>query len=100
MPSRMVLESKGLAVVSMLFACDCHSGMRLLGAGPESILAIVVMDSGLARFPRARRCAIAHRGMTTYPRFRGLAQTETIRLSACRVLRARRSVRPTPRCCA
>src|SRR5260370_24576805 len=30
-----------------------HSGMRPLGAGPESILTIVVMDSGLAlRAPR------------------------------------------------
>src|SRR6267154_1766224 len=35
-----------------------------LGAGPESILPVVVMDSGLARFARALRCAIAHRGMT------------------------------------
>jgi hypothetical protein len=25
-----------------------HSGMRLFGAGPESILTMVVMDSGLA----------------------------------------------------
>jgi len=33
------------------------------GAGPESILPIVVMDSGLARFACALRCAIAHRGM-------------------------------------
>src|ERR1700682_3797053 len=29
----------------------------LLSAGPESILPVVVMDSGLARFARALRCA-------------------------------------------
>jgi hypothetical protein len=26
-----------------------HSGMRLFGAGPEAILPVVVMDSGLAQ---------------------------------------------------
>src|SRR6266480_6050613 len=37
-----------------------------LCVGPESILPVVVMDSGLAGFTRALRCAIAHRGMTAY----------------------------------
>jgi hypothetical protein len=40
-----------------------HSGMRPLGAGPESILPVVVMDSGFAQ-GRAQRRAIARRGMT------------------------------------
>jgi hypothetical protein len=45
-----------------------HSGMRRFGAGPESILRVVIMDSGLARFTRAlsdKRNALA-RGMTTH----------------------------------
>src|SRR4030081_1120789 len=55
MPSRMVLQSNGLAVVSMCvaFITIVIPGCALLGAGPESICPMVVVDSGLAlRAPR------------------------------------------------
>src|SRR5260370_13408557 len=50
-----------------------HSGMRPLGAGPESILTIVVMDSGLAlRAPR-NDDADSARFLFASPRLRGEA---------------------------
>jgi hypothetical protein len=36
-------------VVGVIKKHHRHSGMRLFGAGPESILPVVVMDSGLAQ---------------------------------------------------
>src|SRR4051812_11803659 len=63
-----------------------------LGAGMESIFLSWGWISGVARFTRAperRHIPDSH-----------VPQTKTIRLSACRVLRARRSVRPSRQCCA